>query len=152
MADITKRATKKLRDHFETGEVPEVAILAEPAGTYGVAAFAAAAMPRTTGRVLDGRASDRHDAEGGIAAGLPGEAVALVVTGHRVLVAPTNGLRWKDPVLALPRGQVKVTESAGKGLGRTLGLVFADGTRARFDIQRGQPVARLVDALGQVPG
>ena len=102
MADITKRATKKLRDHFETGEVPEVAILAEPAGTYGVAAFAAAAMPRTTGRVLNDRTAERQDSEGGIASALPAEPVALVVTGHRVLVAPPTGCdgrtrRWPCP-------------------------------------------------------
>lgn len=151
MADITRRATKKLRDHFEVGERPEVAILAEPSGTYGVVGLAAAALPRTTGRALGERAANRNHAEGGIASAMPAEPCAVVVTGHRVVVAPTNGLRWRDPEIALPRGQVKVAASAGKGLGRRLDLVFADGSRVSFDIQRGQPVDRFIEALGYVP-
>ncbi len=151
MANITRRASKKLRDHFEVGETAEVAILAEPSGTYGVAGLAAAALPRTTGRALAGRAAERNVAEGGIASVMPAEPCALVVTGHRVVVTPTNGLRWAEPAVALPRGQVKVAASTGKVLGRRLDLVFADGSGVTFDIQRGQPVDRFVEALGFVP-
>ncbi len=151
MADITRRATKKLREHLEPGEVPEVAILAEPDGTYGLGMVALAALPRTAGRALADRATDRNEAEGGLAAFLPGEPCALVLTGHRLLAVPTNGLRWREPAFVVPRGQVKVDESGGRLLGRRLGLVFADGSRARFDVQRGQPIERFIESVGSVP-
>lgn len=151
MADITKRANKRLREHLATGETVEVALLVEPAGTYGLAGVAMAALPRTTGRHLNDKAAERYDAAGGIAAELPAEPFALVVTGHRVLMAPTNGLRWKPPALAIPRGQIKVAVAGSKAFGRRVRLAFADGTGADVDVQRGQPLMRLVDAVGTTP-
>ena len=151
MANITRRAAKRLADHLLDGEEVEVAVLVEPKGTYGLGMVAMTLLPRTTDDALTGRADRRNAESGGLAARFPGESCAIAVTGTRILVAPTNGLRWRPPAMTLHRGQMFVDDSRGRGLGRRLGLVFHDGTGVQVDAQRGQPMNRFVEAVGRVP-
>ena len=150
MADITKRTQKRGADHLD-GEQVEAALLCEPKGTYGLGMVPGVLMPRTTIDVLAGRAVDSNDAEGGIAAHFPGESCVLAVTPTRVVVMPSNGLRFDPPALVLERRDVRVGEVTRKGLGKRVRLVFADGTAVDVDAQRGQPFAELVHLLGLAP-
>ena len=56
MANITRRAAKRLADHLLDGEEVEVAVLVEPKGTYGLGMVAMTLLPRTTDDALTGRA------------------------------------------------------------------------------------------------
>lgn len=148
MADITKRTTRKLGEHLEDGEQPVAALLVEPRGTYGLGAIAIAALPRTAGRKLDDRAAREHASEGGIAAGFPSRGAAVLVTDRRFIAAPSNGITFGAPALALARGSVKVVSLTRRGIGRHLELVFDDGSAVAVDAGYGQPFGRFAGALG----
>lgn len=151
MADLTKRAGKRLRDHLADGETVEVAILLEPKGTYGPGMVAVALLPRTMARHLEGRAGAASAEEGGLAARFPSRSAVLAVTDRRIVVAPSNGLSFGAPELELDRAEVTIGRVARKGLGRRLQLVFADGSAIEVDLQRGQPLDRLETAIGRLP-
>ena len=151
MADLTKRAGKRLRHHLDEGETVEVAVLLEPKGTYGPGMVAVALLPRAMTRHLDGRAEAAQADEGGLAARFPARSAVLTVTDRRILVAPSNGLTFGDPALQLDRGEITMGRVARKGLGRRLQLVFADGSAIEVDLQRGQPLDRLEAAIGRLP-
>ncbi|MEM8705699.1 MAG: hypothetical protein AAGE98_04535 [Actinomycetota bacterium] len=148
MADITKRSTRRLAAHFEPGELVHAALLCEPKGTYGVGTLALAAMPRTTDRHLADRAAAER---AGLASLLPGAAFALVVTSDRILVSRTGGIRFEDPSPIYEHEDVFAGDLVSKGLGRRLTLVFADGSATDVDLQRGQPVERVIELLGPAP-
>jgi len=133
MADITKRRTRQLADHFADGEESIVAILVEPSGTYGFGMFAPFAAPRTATRKLADRATDDHGADGGIAEGFPGEASVIMVTDRRALVGPSNGLKVSAPASEAPLGSVKVRSISAKGFGKRIELVLASGSGVAVD-------------------
>ena len=151
MADITKRTGKRLAAHLENGESVRVALFVEPKGTYGLGAFALAAAPRTTMRRMDRKARERHGEEGGIAAGFPGRSSVIAVTDRRILVAPTNGLKFEAPELTVPLGSMFVQSMARRGMGRRIELVFSDGSGVEVDAQRLQPFDEFADTVGRAP-
>lgn len=148
MADITRRATRKLADHLRPGELVHAAVLCEPKGTYGAGAVALVVMPRTTDRHLARRATEARD---GLASLLPGSSFALVITSDRILISTTGGIRFAEPAPILGHDDVFAGELVAKGLGRRLTLVFSDGSATDVDLQRGQPVDRVVALLGPPP-
>ncbi|MEO0492987.1 MAG: hypothetical protein AAF081_06195 [Actinomycetota bacterium] len=148
MADITRRAARKLETHLQAGELVRAALLCEPRGTYGVGSLALAALPRTTDRRLARRAADERS---GLAGLLPGSSFALVMTSDRVLVSATGGIRFAEPEPIYEHEDVFAGELATKGLGRRLTLVFVDGSATDVDLQRGQPVERAIELLGPAP-
>lgn len=150
MADITRRTAKRIAAHLGAGETVEAALLCEPRGTYGAGMVALALLPRTMARHIDRRAEARQHAEGGIAAAFPTETVVIAITDARVLVLPSNGLRFGSPALVLDHDQMALGETRSRGLGRRQRLVFADGSAVEVDLQRGQPVGRVEELLGRV--
>lgn len=148
MADLTKRASKRLAGHLGEGEVVIAALLCEPRGTYGIGSIALVAMPRTTGRILDERAEEERD---GMAARLPPSGFVLAVSSERrVLVSASNGLTFAAPGPIFEWDDVFVGEVVRKGLGRRVTLVFSDGSATDVDLQRGQPVERVAELLGRI--
>ncbi len=143
MANITKRAAKRVRDHLHADETVSVAILVEPKGTYGPGMAALAAAPLLAGRALAQRAEDANRNQGGLAAGFPGRSCAVVATDRRVLVVPSNGLSFGEPVLVVDRGAVQIGDVRRKGLGRRARFTFTDGSSVEVDAQRGQPIDEL---------
>lgn len=152
MADITKRAAKRLRGHLEPGEEVTVAVIVESKGTLGLAMVPLVAAPLTTTKIRDRRTAARHAETGGIAAGFPSGSCAIVVTDRRILVSPTNGITFKPPVLDLPLGHLRLVENRSRGIGRRIEFAFADTSTVQVDASRGQPFERLAQVLSQLSG
>lgn len=150
MADITKRAGKRLREHLEDGERVRVAVLVETKGTLGLASGAMVVAPRTTMNALEKRADNANAETGGMAARFPGSSCAIAVTDRRILVSRSNGLTFKAPELVLERGQMSVAENRGRGVGRRIVFSFSDTSTVAVDASRGQPFDRLADELRRV--
>jgi hypothetical protein len=149
MADITKRTGKKMAEYLQPGETVRAAVLVEPKGTYGLGGAGLVVAPRTTTGVLEGRAAEsRPD---GLANSFPAGPAVIAVTDRRVLVAPSNGMRFDAPAVDVPLGTLLVRSISGKGLGKKIELVFSDGTGVTVDAQRGQPFDDLSSLLGWAP-
>lgn len=147
MADLTRRASKRLAEHLNPDEAVIAALLCEPRGTYGAGSIALVAMPRTTGRILDERAGEERD---GMASRLPPSGFVMAVTSERrVLISASNGLSFAVPAPIYGWDDVFVGDVVRKGLGRRVTLVFADGSATDVDLQRGQPVERVTQLLGR---
>ena len=149
MADITKRARKRVAHHLEPGETVEIAIFVEPRGTYGIGAVALVVAPRSAARKMAERADRAHDEQGGMAAGFPGEPAAIVVTQSRIIVVPTNGIRFGEPALVVPLGSLLVRSVERRGLAKRMQLVFTDGSMVTVDSQLLQPIDRFADTVGR---
>lgn len=145
MADLTRRASKRLAGHLLDDEVVIAALLCEPRGSYGVGSIALAAMPRTTMRILDERAGDER---AGMASRLPASSFVLAVTTQRVVVSASNGIAFAAPGPVFDWEDLCVGEVVRKGLGRRMTLLFADGSATDVDLQRGQPIDRVGELLG----
>ncbi len=146
MANITKRTNKRVAAHLAP-EQAEVALLCELKGALGVGAVPAALSVLTTRRVMEKRAGQRLEEEGGTASSFPNTTVAVAVTPTRVLVFPSNGLSFKPQALVLDRGEVWAELGARRGLGKRLVFTFADGTQAEVDVMAGQPLQQFLDLL-----
>ncbi len=153
MADLTKRAQKRLADHLRAGESVQAALLCEPKGTYGMGMVALALVPRFADSALADRSAAANQESGGIAASFPSSSCVVAITECRVVVVESNGLRFGAPVLELPLADIAVDQIAGKGLGKSLRFAFSDGSAVSVDAQRGQPFDRfasLLDPAGPV--
>lgn len=150
MADITRRTAKRAADHLLDGEVVEAAVLCEPKSTYGPGMMAVALLPRTMSKRIEARAAAANEAEGGMAASFPGSSSVVAVTGERVLVMASNGVAFQPPSLVLERGDVAVGSITRKGLGKSVQLVFSDGSVVAVEAQRGQPFDRFTELLATV--
>ncbi len=151
MADITKRTAKRLAKHLAPGEHVVVAVLVEAKGALGAGAIGAALLPRTTTRRLERKAGEAHAEQDGLAAGFPGRSSVVVVTDRRILVAPSNGLKFEAPALEINRGGMLLNDRRARGLGQRLQFVFGDGSAVEVDAQRMQPFDRLAEELGTPP-
>jgi hypothetical protein len=147
MADITRRAARRMADHLGEGEPVRAALLVEPSGSYGLGAFWTAAAPRAGARRLAERAAQERVRQGGLAARFPTGPGIVVVTDRRLLVAPSNGLRFGDPVIELPPGGIRIADVRRRGLARRLVLLLADGTSLTADAQPLQRLRRFEEAL-----
>ena len=146
MANITKRANKRCAQYLD-GEVAEIALLCEMKGGLGGGAIGSVLAARTTNRIMEKRTDQRLEDEGGIAAQFPSSTSAVLLTHTRFIALPSNGLKFGEPTLAVPRSEVTAELAGRKGLGKRLAFVFADGTRAEVDVGAGQPLDQLVAAL-----
>lgn len=150
MADVTKRTQRKVADYLVDGEAIEVAVLCEPKGTYGAGMVAIVAAPRIGQALLERRQAEAMDREVGVAQRFPPGSCVVAVSARHVYVFPSNGLRFADPTLVVERCDVFVGETSRRGLGRGVQFVFADGSAVDVDLPLGQPLKKLIEALGSV--
>lgn len=150
MADITKRTRRRVGRYLDAGEIIEIALLCEPRGTYGMGMFQLAHAPGPGQKAMNKRLRRRRADQIGIVEMFPAEPCVVAVSADRFLAFPSNGMYFRRPFLAIPRTQVLVGEVGRRGLGHVLQLVFRDGSGIDVDVQMGQPVAKLVAALGTV--
>ena len=148
MADLTKRARKRLGEFLEPDETIEVAVLCEPRGTYGPGMIGLTLATRTTDRHLAAKAAGSRT---GMASTLPSSSFILAITDARVLMSRSNGLTFAAPEPVFRHDEVFAGDLRNHGIGRRLTLVFVDGSATDVDLQRGQPIGRLVERLGAPP-
>ncbi len=149
MANMTKRAGKRLADRLGPDETVEHALLVEVKGALGVRSVGFVVARSTTERALERSASDRIADQVGTAERFPAEASVIAATNERVLVVPSNGLTFGPTALEVPRGGLLVGESSGTIFGRRTQLVFADGSTVEVDVMRGQDLAGFTELVGR---
>lgn len=149
MANITKRAARKLGDRLHDGEEMSVAVLVEPKGTYGKNILSVAMMPRSTMRRQTRQAQEERASASGMAADFPAGSAVVAVTDQRVLMVESNGLTFGDTLMEVPLGSMLVGDISGTGIGRRIQFVFSDGTGVEVDSQRAQPLDELAERLGR---
>lgn len=150
MADITTRAQRKVAKYLDPGETLEVAVLCEPKGTYGLGMLKLAAAPGLGNSSLNRAQAAQKEEQIGMVDDFPAEPCVVAVTQQRTMAFPSNGLKFSQPTLIVSRHQIRVGQIARRGLGRRVQLVFGDGSAIEVDVQPGQPIDRLVAALGTV--
>lgn len=151
MANMTKRTARKMGGHLREGEKVLAAVLVEPKGSYGLGGVAMVVAPTTARKALARRADRERDEAGGIAALFPGESAVLMVTDSRVLVAPSNGIRFGAPVIDMPRGGAVIRSVQRRGLAQRIDLVFSDGSSVLVDSNGLSPLKKLLESLGTAP-
>ena len=150
MADITRRTQKKTAAWLEADEHLEVAVLCEPKGTYGLGMFKLALAPGAGQQSVNRAQRTQKEGQVGMVKDFPAEPCVVAVSATRFYAFPSNGLRFRRPSLVVDRNRVLVGEVSRKGFGRRMQLVFTDGSGIEVDVQYGQPIGKLIKALGSV--
>lgn len=140
MANISKRAQKKLAVYLDPTESVEAALLVEPKGTYGVGMIGHAVATNTTTKALNNSAKRSLEEKGGLAATVPSKPFVIVKTNKRILVSVSNGINFSEPSISFDISAIKLTNREKKLLGQRLTFTLEDGTSFVVDAQRGQPV------------